>query len=102
MSWKRCPSAEETAARPCRHFLAGDDVRCAAADEDMLGAMRAREAVLQAEVDAARVAGEELAASAAALRAEPSPLAVGQVRSVALALHSDGSCCWCVHERVSK
>jgi hypothetical protein len=39
------------ARRPARWFLAGDDVRCAAADEDMLGQIRDREGALAAELE---------------------------------------------------
>ncbi|GBF89300.1 hypothetical protein Rsub_02177 [Raphidocelis subcapitata] len=57
-----------------KSFLLGDDERCAAADEEMLGQIRTREAALTAELQAAQQASESLRSTIDALRAAPSPL----------------------------
>ncbi|KAI8466535.1 MAG: hypothetical protein J3K34DRAFT_524465 [Monoraphidium minutum] len=57
-----------------RSFLSGDDARCAAADEEMLGQIRDREDALAAELESTREASEGLRRTLESLRTAPSPL----------------------------
>lgn len=57
-----------------RSFLSGDDARCAAADEEMLGQIREREGALVADMERTKEASEGLRRMLEGLRTAPSPL----------------------------
>lgn len=61
-----------------KHFLAGDDSRCQAADEEMLAQFHAREAELLEELHTIKQANQSLKARLEQMRSEPSPLLAAQ------------------------
>lgn len=61
-----------------RYFLAGDDPKAQAADDEMLGQFRERQAVLLQSNQALKQSIEGLAAEVEDMRRQPSPLAAAQ------------------------